>query len=202
MSNARIGMFTYSAALILALGVTCIAQEVRTTVEKVHFFGSPAIVPQAGAWIGKKPDGVFGHISSSNLPAGEVVTFWWVFFNNSSNCSVAGCQPSDLNNPAVNASLQYGGGAIVGASRRADFSGFLALGDNTGYYLLPMFPNMPNPAPGLTNTKEAVIHIVLRKHGPASSDPAVLEQQLTTFTGGCSVSPTACANLQAAAFVP
>ncbi len=175
---------------------------VRAEIGRVHVFGSTAVVPQAGAWLGKKDEGVFGQISTSGLPAGEVVTFWWVFFNNGSQCAVPGCSPSDLNNPLVNGSLQYGGGAIVGANRRADFSGFFHLNDNTGFYLLPQFPNMPNPAPGLINTKDAVIHLVIRKHGPASSDPAILEQQLNTFPGGCSVSPTACANIQAAAFVP
>ena len=173
---------------------------VRVDVGRVHVFGSPAVVPQAGAWIGKKDRGVYAQISTSGLPTGEVVTFWWVFFNNPSNCAVPGCGPSDLNNPLVNGSLQYGGGSIIGVNKRADFSGFLELYDNTGYHLL--FPNMPNPAPGLTNTKEAVIHIVMRTHGPASSDPVVLEQQLTSFAGGCSVSATACANRQAAMFLP
>lgn len=175
---------------------------VRADIGKVHVFGSTTVVPQAGAWLGRKDTGVFGQISTSGLPVGEVVTFWWAIFNNSSQCATPGCAPPDLNNPAVNGSLQYGGGAIVGPNRRVDFSGFLDVGDNTGYYLLPQFPNMPNPAPGLANTKDAAIHIVLRKHGPASSDPAVLEQQLTTFPGGCSVSATACANLQAAPFLP
>ena len=195
-------------SIVLLVGASAVAAQgdhtgmVRVDVGRVHVFGTTSVVSQAGAWLGRKDAGVFGHISTSGLPAGEVVTFWWAIFNNSSQCATAGCSPTDLNNPAVNGSLQYGGGAIVGLNKRADFSGFLSIGDNTGYYLLPQFPNMPNPAPGLTNNKESVIHIVLRKHGPASSDPAVLEQQLTTFTGGCSLSATACANLQAAPFLP
>jgi hypothetical protein len=177
------------------------SEVVRTSVEKVHEFGSPNLIPQAGALLARKPGGVFSQISTSALPAGEVVTLWWVIFNSPSHCATTTCGPTDLDNPLVLGSLQYGGGAIVGPSGRADFSGFLGLNDNTGFYVLPQFPNMPNPAPGLLSSKDAVVHLVIRKHGPASSDPETLRAQLYTFTGGCSV-PNACANVQAAAFVP
>lgn len=195
------------AFLTLAVGHQAFAQSggsgnVRTSIMKVHVFGSSAVINQAGASLSKNNEAVFANISTSGLPVGEVVTLWWVFFNNPSQCVTPGCSPPDLNNPSVNGSLQYGGGAIVGAGGRADFSGYFGLGDNTGFYLLPQFPNMPNPAPGLINTKEAAIHLVIRKHGPASTDPATLAQQLTTFPGGCSVVPNPCANIQAALFVP
>lgn len=107
--------------------------------------------------------------------------------------------PSDLNNPLTNGSLQFGGGTIVGAGGRADFSGYLAEGDNTGFYLNPMFPNMPNPSPGIVDAKSAQIHMAIRSHGPASADPAVLALQLTTFPGGCSMA-NPCATLQVAPF--
>jgi hypothetical protein len=193
--------------LLVAFGSHALAQSggsgnVRTSITKVNVFGSTAGITQAGASLSTNNEAVFANISTSGLPAGEVVTLWWVFFNNSSQCVTPGCSPSDLNNPNVNGSLQYGGGAIVSAGRRADFSGYFGLGDNTGFYLLPQFPNMPNPAPGLLKAKEAVIHLVIRKHGPASADPAILEQQLTTFPGGCSVMPNPCANIQAALFIP
>lgn len=196
-----------AAYLTLVFGMNAVAQSggsgnVRTSIAKVVTFGGTTVIPQAGASLSKNNEGVFAEISTSGIPAGEVVTLWWVFFNDASHCASPGCAPPDLNNPNVNGSLQYGGGAIVGTNGRADFGGFLELNDNTGFYLLPQFPNMPNPAPGLVNTKEAVIHLVIRKHGPASTDPATLEQQLTTFTGGCSVVPNPCANIQAAVFIP
>jgi hypothetical protein len=52
----------------------------------------------------------------------------------------------------------------------------------------------------LLNAKRAEIHLVVRSHGPASADPAVLQQQLTTFNGGCP--PNTCMNVQAAPHLP
>src|SRR5436190_23320426 len=173
---------------------------VKISIEPVHVFGSSAVVPQAGASLAKNNDGVLGTISTSGLTPGTVVTRWWAIFNHPEFCASIMCGAPDLNNPLVNGSLQYGGGVIVGANGRADFGGYLAVGDNAGFYLNPVFPNMPNPAPGIVDPKTAQIHFVLRNHGPASADPAVLALQLTTFPGGCSMA-NPCANVQAAPFL-
>ena len=180
-----------------------VSGNVKSSTKKVTDFGGTTVIAAAGSMIARNNEGAYWNISTSSLPLGEVVTLWVVIFNNPSYCdqTAPGCTPSDLNNPLVNGSLQYGGGAIVGANGRADFSGYLSVGDNTGYYLLPMFPNMPNPAPGLLNPKGADIHLVMRKHGPASSDPTILHEQLSGFTGGCSVMG-ACANIQASIHEP
>ena len=171
---------------------------VKTTITPVMRFGGSAVIPYAGASLSRNNESVFGTISTSGLTPGTVVTLWWAIFNNPDQCALPRCGPTDLNNPAVNGSLQYGGGSIVGLNGRADFAGYLAVGDNTGFHLLPQFPLMPNPAPGVEDPKGADIHLVIRSHGPASGDPAVLEQQLTTFGGGCMVNP--CANIPAAVF--
>lgn len=173
---------------------------VKTSIEKVKVFGTTTVIHYAGASLSRNNDGVFSTISTAGLTPGTVVTFWWAIFNNPKYCAAELCAPPDLNNPDVEGSLQYGGGAIVGAGGRADFSGYLAVGDNTGYFLLPQFPNMPNPAPGVINPKSAEIHLVIRTHGVASADPATLNLQLTTFTGGCVGMPSPCANIQAAQF--
>jgi hypothetical protein len=167
---------------------------VKTQIAPVYAFGSTVIIPQAGASLSRSNEGVFGTISTSHITPGNVVTLWWAIFNNPRACAGATCAPSDLNNPAVYGSLQYGGGYLVGINGRADFGGYLGVGDNTGFHFLPMFPNMPNPAPGLVDPKGAEIHLVIRDHGPASSDPGTLQQQLTTFGTGT--------NIQAAIFKP
>jgi len=195
-----------AAFLTLALGTHAIAQSgksgnVKTEIVEVKNFAGTAVIPYAGASLSRNNDGVFGTISTSGLTPGHVVTLWWAIFNNPENCATPGCAPSDLNNPDVNGSVQYGGGAIVGAGGRADFSGYLAVGDNTGFEILPPFPNMPNPSPGIVNAKRAEIHLVIRTHGAASADPGILNQQLTTFTGGCAGMPSPCANIQAAQFL-
>jgi hypothetical protein len=194
--------------LTLTLAANVAAQSsnsgnVKTQIAKVNVFGSTAVVPQAGASLSRNNDAVLGEISTSGLTQGHVVTLWWAIFNNPQHCAAPPtCAPSDLNNPAVNGSLQFGGGVIVGAGGRADFKGYLAEGDNTGFYLNPAFPNMPNPAPGIVDTKKAQIHLSIRTHGAANSDPTILQQQLTSFPGGCAVStPSPCATIQAAPFL-
>lgn len=190
------------AFLLLAIATPAMAQSgesgnVKTSIVKVTTFNESAVIPYAGASLSRNDGGVFGSISTSGLTAGTVVTLWWAIFNNPEACAAPGCVPSDLNNPSVNGSLQYGGGYLVGVNGRADFSNYLAVGDNTGFFLL--FPNMPDPAPGVVNAKNAQIHFVIRTHGQASADPSILNQQLTTFGGGCMVNM--CANIQAARFL-
>jgi hypothetical protein len=176
---------------------------VRTSIRPVTTFGGSTVIPAAGSTVMRNNDGVYWNISTSSLTPGEVVTLWVAFFNNPQFCdqTVPGCDPSDLNNLLVQGSLQWAGGAIVGANGRADFSGYLGLNDNTGYFILPGFNNQPNPAPGLINPRGADVHLVIRRHGQASSDPATLQAQLNSFTGGCSVAG-ACANIQASIHEP
>ena len=194
-----------AAFLTLALASHAIAQDtksgnVKTTIVTVHNFAGTVVIPQAGASLSRNNDGVFATISTSSLTPGNVVTLWWAVFNNPQYCATPICSGADLNNPVVNASAQFGGASIVGLNGRADFSGYLAEGDNTGFTILPPFPNMPNPSPGIVDAKGAQIHLVIRNHGPASADPVVLAQQLTTFLGGCSMT-NPCANVQAAQFI-
>jgi hypothetical protein len=205
MNRTRLTVLCCSVVVFtLALAGTVSAQSVesgnvKTSIAKVKTFDGLAVIPYAGASLSRNNEAAFATISTSGLTPDHVVTLWWAIFNNPEFCATPACAPSDLNNPSVNGSLQFGGGQVVGANGRADFGGYLAVGDNTGFHLLPQFPLMPNPAPGLVNPKSATIHLVIRSHGPASADPTILNQQLTSFGGGCSVNP--CANVQAALFL-
>lgn len=195
------------AVLTLALVGTVSSQSndsgnVKTTISAVHSIATGNPVPAAGASLSRNNAGVFATISSSGLTPGHVITFWWVIYNNPEFCANTSCVPPDLNNPAVDGALQYGGGTIADLGGRVNFSGYLAVGDNTGFYLNPMFPNMPNPSPGIVNAKKVQIHLALRSHGFPNADPAILQQQLTTFPGGCSVAVPACATLQFSPFFP
>lgn len=210
MKKFRFGRLTtlgFCAALMtVAFATQTMAQSsgsgnVKTSIVPVHRFGSTDVIPQAGASLARNNDGVLGTISTSGLTPGHVITLWWAIFNNPEFCATSTCAPSDLNNPLVNGSLQFGGGTLADAGGRASFTGYLAVSDNTGFYLNPAFPNLPNPAPGIVATKKAQIHLAIRRHGPASADPTILNQQLTSFPGGCAVSvPSPCATIQAAIF--
>ncbi len=203
---SRITTIVFCAALLtLALTTPAVAQKetsgnVKTTIAKVYVIATGAVVPQAGASLSRNNVGVLGQISTSGITPGHVATMWWAIYNNPEFCATPGCAPPDLNNPLVNGGLQFGGGTIVGAGGRADFSGYLEEGDNNGFYLNPAFPNMPNPAPGIVDAKMATIHLAIRTHGPASMTPAVLALQLTTFPGGCSMA-NPCATIQVAQFL-
>jgi hypothetical protein len=169
----------------------------KTRIEKVTAFGGSAVIPYAGASLSRNNEGAFMTFYTSGLTPGTVVTLWWAFFNNPKSCATPGCSPNDLANPDVNASLQYAGGRIVGVDGSVSFGGFLGVADNTGFEIRP---GMPNPAPGLVKPKKATIHLVVRSHGPASTDPAILSQQLTSFNGGCTTA-NPCSNIQAAVFL-
>ena len=194
----------YGCLIILFAATNGIAQRidsrtVKTSITKVVQFGNQSVtIPYSGASLLRNNDAAFATISTSGLAPGHVVTLWWAIFNDPSACANAVCAPPHLYNPAVVGSLQFGGGQVVAVNGRADFGGFLAVGDNTGFFRLPMFPNMPDPAPGILDAKGAEIHLVIRDHGLASTDPAILQQQLTSFTGGCTTN--VCANVQAAIF--
>lgn len=193
--------------LTLALAGTVSSQNndsgnVKTTISQVHSIAAGTVVPAAGASLSRNNGGVFANISSSGLTPGHVTTFWWVIYNNPEFCASTSCVPMDLNNPAVNGALQYGGGTIADAGGRVNFSGYLAVGDNTGFYLNPALPNMPNPSPGIVSAKQAQIHLALRSHGLPNMDPAIFQQQLTSFPGGCAGNPSPCATVQFAPFFP
>jgi len=193
--------------LTLVLAATVSSQNndsgsLKTSIGSVHNIATGDVIPAAGASLSRNNNGVFGTISSAGLTPGHVVTFWWAIYNNPEYCADTACAPGDLNNPAVNGSLQYGGGTIADPGGRVNFSGYLAVGDNTGFYLNPTFPNMPNPSPGIVSAKKAQIHLALRSHGFPNADPAILQQQLTSFPGGCSVAMPPCATLQVAPFFP
>jgi hypothetical protein len=194
-----------AALLTLALATHAVAQSstsgnVKTTITPVYRIGSTDVIPQAGASLARNNDGVLGTISTSGLTPGHVITVWWSIFNNPEFCANPVCAASDFNNPLVNGSLQFGGGTLADAGGRVSFAGYLAEGENTGFYLNPAFPNMPNPAPGIVDTKTAQIHLAIRRHGPASADPTILNEQLTSFPGGCSMT-NPCATIQAAPFL-
>jgi hypothetical protein len=71
---------------------------------------------------------------------------------------------------------------------------FFAIVDEAKLQHLPTVGHVP-----FVNARDAQIHLVIRTHGPASADPSILNQQLTSFGGGCMVNM--CANIQAARFL-
>lgn len=125
--------------------------------------------------------GIASTVSTSNLSPGAAYTMWWVIFNNPEFC-VGGCGEDDFFNPTVNASAFFADGEVIGLNGLGNFSAQVGIGQ------LPN-PNQVLFGNGLFNPLTAEVWNVVRDHGPASSDLALLNAQLTTFNGGCTLTP-------------
>lgn len=157
----------------------------------VSFSNHSTVIPYAGSMLVREKEGIYVDFTTSGLTPGTVATLWLAIFNFPENCRSNPCTPSDIfNNPNVNGSLLASGGRIVGPDGTANFAAFRGILDATGAFV----------GPGLWDARRAEIHLVVRTHGMASSDPAILQQQLNTFNGGCP--PNACSNLQVAIHKP
>jgi hypothetical protein len=164
----------------------------KITLHKVVAFSNHStVIPSAGSMLIREDDGVYLDFHATGLTPGHVVTLWLVAFNNPEHCRTNPCSPSDLfNNGLVNGSLLATGGRVVGADGSVSYGAYRAVGDATGAFI----------GPGIWDVNRAEIHLVTRTHGAASSDPAILAQQLTLFNGGCP--PGGCANLQVSIHKP
>ncbi len=147
-------------------------------------------------WIPGNPENIYGEASlemaselgphgqpgliltmdTTNLVPGDAYTMWAVIFNNPDACP-DGCNGPDLGIPEVEGALIFTTGKVVEAASDV-FTAFLELDHPVGEVAIGADDR------GLTNLR-AEVHGVLRSHGPASDNPDILDQQLTTFAGGC-----------------
>lgn len=125
-------------------------------------------------------DSVAFSFDARELTPGNAYTLWIMAFDKPKKCNdPCGCNVSDFSNPEVTLS------AIGGMSGRvADQYGQARLATTIKYGEMPEGPGqalMPNPI----KNKRSHFMLVLRDHGAASSDPVELEEQLSTWGGGC-----------------
>jgi hypothetical protein len=162
----------------------------KISSRSVVVMATGAVVPSAGSTLFRNQDGVYFDFHTSSLTPGYAVTLWMAVFNHPEYCATNPCTPADFANPNVNGTLFNTGGVVVGPDGKAIYGAFRRVGDTTGARPGTGTGN------GLVNPLTAEIHLVTRSHGPAFlMDPAILEQQLTMFNGGCP--PNTCVNLQA-----
>lgn len=133
----------------------------------------------------RRDSGLSATFHAVDLPPGQVVTLWFIVFNNPSACVASPCGPPDIFENAPGgpaADFHWGGGTIVGGSGKANLGGHLAVGDTSGSGLLEIgFPEYLSP---LTDPWNAEVHLVVHSHGPKQTG-ADLKSQLNSFTGGC-----------------
>ena len=193
---SRLVILSCCIALVTLASVThTIGQSIRgntnnnpiITIQPVLALSNWSPVPTAGTMLARKSDGIFMTLNTAGLVPGTVATAWLGIFNTPAACATNPCTPADMANPATHGSTVYAGGKIIGADGTATFGGFRAVGDTTGIF-------EGNPL-GLILPLTAQIDLVVRTHGAAIlNDPNALNQQLTTFNGGCPPNP--CSSIQ------
>jgi hypothetical protein len=192
-----------SAEILLAVAfvagvdaVSARADAAQRTTSPVTLFMST--VPVAGAWsaLVRTDTGIAMTLHTLELVPGTAATVWWVVFNNPAAC-IAPCDGPDLSNPAVQASVQYATGHVIGSDGIANYGGYLGEGDTSGCAGFGL------PCNGLLDSRAALVHLIVRTHGAAV--PGLVDEQISSFNGGCNPGEPnvgQCANLQASVHGP
>ena len=121
------------------------------------------------------------NIVDRHLEANNAYTLWWVIFNDPSGC-IDGCGGPDVfaEFATANAIVMNATGGVstslgnlvisawIDASGATSGSGQILAGD-----------------PTTLDIANAEVHVIIRSHGPASSDATILAKQISTVTGGC-----------------
>jgi hypothetical protein len=158
------------------------AAPVDRSTSDVWWFSNGMAVADASSTLVRTDSGISLSLRTNGLPRGDAVTVWWVIFNNPEACTAGEepfrCGEPDIFEPAVEASVQYAGGHVVGGGRYAVGS-YLAEGDTSGCALAAL--NLA--CAGLIDARVADVHLVVRTHGPAL--PEFLRDQFKSFGGAC-----------------
>jgi hypothetical protein len=181
-TSHRTGAVALAAVLVAAVvaGPTQ-ADPATRDVSPVIVFGTPDLVPGAWSALVRTDEGVAMTLHTSGLGPGSATTVWWVVFNNPEFCTHGQfglrCGEGDLppfgGDPAVQASVLWATGNVIGGAGIGDFGAYLGEGDTTGARF----------GPGLIDARRADVHLIVRTHGAAI--PGLLAEQISTFDGGC-----------------
>ncbi|MBI3756769.1 MAG: hypothetical protein HY267_02220 [Deltaproteobacteria bacterium] len=183
-----------TGALLMQRANPAQAGSSKISIEPLRVFGVGTVIPGTGTILVRTKEAVGATVHTFGLVPGNAYTLWVTVFNDPKKCSTSPCTVADLPNPDVRAVVLWGSGQIAGDDGTADFGAYREEGDTSGRE--PAF----GTATALEDTHKAEVHLVIRSHGPASADPAVLQQQLSTFNGGCP--PNTCKSMQAAPHQP
>jgi hypothetical protein len=181
-------------ALFLVLVLEVAAQDdVLQSTSPVHRFSDFSEIDDTWSTLNRYENGIMATLHTTDLAPNDVVTMWWVIFNEPTNCTDA-CGDDDIfvvdadgalvigdNGPELNleqieaAQIAVLGatGNVISDNGEGHFSAVLTTGDT---------PNVVF-GPGLLNPLTAEIHLVLRTHGPVNPD--ALDEQIITINGGC-----------------
>lgn len=157
--------------------------------DRQRVYSVPGEMPVGWSVLERDDDEVEASVSAW-LAGGHAYTMWWVVFNHPERCSHP-CGEDDvftnggLNIPSIRnigVSVLWAAGSVARPSGWVKLRAELGVGEVPGQVLIGM---PTSSATGLLDSQHAEVHLVLVDHGVASTDPAVLHQQLTTVGGGC-----------------
>jgi hypothetical protein len=196
-----------AAVLVLAIVFVSPAQSTPAdhSTSDVWWLADGSVVEGASSKLVRTDRGISLSLGTSDLPAGDAVTVWWVIFNNPEECAGEEgvpfrCAEPDLFNPDVQGSVQYAAGHVVGNSGNYNVGSYLSVGDTT---------NCPFEAfgegflcAGLIDARQADVHLVIRTHG--SMDTEFMPSQIKSFEVACTPEsseglgdgPNTCVDLQ------
>ena len=104
-------------------------------------------------------------------------TIWALVFNNPDGCNDDCGIADDIGPDSGFSALWSGVGFVADEDGEADFETVMYEGVAPGEVMM---------GDGLTDAENAVIHLIVRYHGPAAfDDPDLLQAQISTFAGGC-----------------
>ncbi len=179
-----------SSSALEIIGETDPNARVKMSNSDVYDFETGELIPRAFSKLKRHDNGIAATIHTSRLEAKGVYTVWVVIFENPELCSGNMCGEDDIfdsegllvnddgtfGTPGVIVTVMWGTGKIVSAAGIGTFNLWVAANNPPGVVLF---------GPGLVDALGSEIHFVLRNHGQAI--PGLLEEQLTTFEGGCDV---------------
>lgn len=151
----------------------------RATDSPVNSFVTGELIDGTSS-VYRHKNNVMFNLNSRSLTPGNAYTFWIMHFDKPRRClDRCACTLDDFANPNV-----VGGFMGAMAGRVADSSGQISVSNIVDYGFLPQGSGqalLPNPI----KNKRSHFILALRDHGPASTDPVILEEQLSSYFGGC-----------------
>jgi len=172
-------------AILAVMILTALAMPVAPAGAAADRSTSPVRTLPGGSAVGsstlvRTDNGVSATVETTELVPDNVVTLWWVVFNNPAACEHpipgSACGPGDAHNSAPDGpqpSLLHAAGRIVSEEGTAKYGAHLRVGDTSRALF----------GPGLVDARGAHVVLALKTHGPKIAE--LVSEQLSTFAGGC-----------------
>ena len=127
----------------------------------------------------RMPRGVLSLVFSTDQEIGTATTLWVAVYNTPEACADGLCTTPEAFNPATGADVKTGTGKVIKGPVTV-YTTFTEANDTEGS-LGPIL--LGQPARGITNPLTCQMRLIVKTHGPVI--PELLNDQLTTFQGGC-----------------